>query len=53
MKKTIKHNLRLKTETLRNLELKPFDLAKIAGGYVSIPCGTHGCTLTGCCPDTV
>jgi hypothetical protein len=53
MKKTIKQNLRLKTETLRNLELKQFDLAKIAGGLASVPCGTHGCTFSGCCPEFV
>jgi len=54
MKKAIKKSMRLQTETLRNLTLAPSELGKlgqVAGGLVSVPCGSHGCTLTGCCPD--
>jgi hypothetical protein len=53
MKKNLKKSMRLETETLRSLTLAPSELAKlgqVAGGQASVPCGSHGCTLTGCCP---
>jgi hypothetical protein len=51
MKKTIKKTMRLQTETIRNLTLSPARLRNVGGGLETVPCGTHGCTLSGCCPD--
>ena len=48
MKKTnlSKRALTLSTQTVRSL--RGADLADAAGGYTSIPCATHGCSVASC-----